>query len=244
MRRERAASCRRRAGAPCPWPRPAALPTARAPCLPTAGAPIASSEHPHELFDPPARARGITSAPEEAREQLLREERVLEPLHRPLQDRGHELGLDVAAQLAAGQALPHEGHGPVGVLAGEVAVDLQAQGEVAAVVPDEGEPPGDVVLVDEVLAPLQPIPEGGEEALRAHRRGRVLVARQRLHRALVGGQEEALLAAEVLEDRALGDPQLGRHVLDAGGLVPGLREAPHGGGEDALAFLAGRAGRA
>ena len=56
------------------------------------------------------------------------------------------------AQLAARQALLHEGHRPVGVLAGQVAVDLAAQGEVAAVVADEGEPIRDEVLAQQVLA--------------------------------------------------------------------------------------------
>jgi hypothetical protein len=108
----------------------------------------------------------------------------------------------------------------VRILAHEPPIDVSLQHEIGAVVADQRHSVGDVILVDEMLGPLQPVRDRREEPLVEHARGRVDPGRQGGHRPLVGLEEEAGLGSEVLEDRALRDPELDGHRLHLRALVP------------------------
>ena len=61
--------------------------------------------------------------------------------------------------------------------------------------------------------------------------------RQHRHRSLVRREEEPVLRPEVQEDRALGDTDVRRDVLDLAAPVPVLGEVPHRRVDDAVATL-------
>jgi hypothetical protein len=86
--------------------------------------------------------------------------------------------------------------------------------------------------VQQVLGPSQPIPQDCEEALVADLCGDVQVGRKSSNGLLVDLEEQAVLAAEVLKHRSLGDTQLSSNVTYAGGMIALLGEVPHRGIDD------------
>src|SRR5580692_4732721 len=81
-----------------------------------------------------------------------------------------------------------------------------------------------------------PIVENLEEAGGAHVGGHVQIFRKRTHGTFVDFEKEAVLAAEVLEDRAFGDAQGGRHIAHARRVIAILRKISHGGVDNAGTF--------
>src|SRR6266436_9768366 len=79
--------------------------------------------------------RQFTLAAEEPRIELGREQRVLESLDHPVDDRDHHLNVEVVAKLAAFQAEAHETDRAIRVFADQEAIDLTLENQVGAVVP-------------------------------------------------------------------------------------------------------------
>src|SRR5512132_1198942 len=79
-----------------------------------------------------------------------------------------------------------------------------------------------------MLGPLEPVAEHAEKSESLYLRGGIEVSRKRAHRLLVDLEEQAVLAAKVLEDRALGDIQLRSDVSHPGRVISLFSEVAHG----------------
>src|SRR5262249_54914984 len=151
---------------------------------------------------------------------------------------------DVGAELAAVDAEADEGGRAVDVLVAQEAVDFLTELQVRAVVAEQRDAVRDPVLADEPVGPLEPVAQDREESPADDLGGSVEPGGEGGDGLLVAGEEEPLLAAEVLEDGALRDRELGGDVLDAGGMVAALGEVPHRGLEDSGALgLGAHSGR-
>ena len=142
----------------------------------------------------------------------------------------------IVAQLAALDAEAHEGDGAVGIFGGEEAIDFTLQHQIGAVVAEQRDAVGDPVFAQQMFGADQPIIENIEEAGGAHVGGRIQIFREGAHGAFVDLEEQAVFAAEVLEDGTFGDAECGGNVADAGGLVTVLGEVLHGSVDDAGAL--------
>src|SRR5262245_30677687 len=86
--------------------------------------------------------------------------------------------------------------------------------------------------MDHVRRVLEPVTDGGEETLVEHVVWRLEVPAERPGRALVCGQEQAGLAAEVTEDGSLRHAGGRGNRFDPGPFVSVPREMLHGDGND------------
>lgn len=103
-------------------------------------------------------------ASKQSRIEFGGEQRVLEALHHPVEDRDDHFDVHVLAQFAAVQAEADKTYGAVGIFADEEAVDLALQDEIGAIVSQERNTIGDPVLVHEMFGADQPVAENFEEA--------------------------------------------------------------------------------
>ena len=87
-----------------------------------------------------------------------------------------------------------------------------------------------------MLGLVEPVPNDREEALGLNVGRGVQPRRKRRDGPLVRLEENAPLRAEVLEDGALRDPELGRHVFHPSALVAVLGEVPHRRRDDGIAL--------
>src|SRR6476661_7522576 len=79
-----------------------------------------------------------------------------------------------------------------------------------------------------MFGPGQPVTEYFKESLLPHFGRSVKIAGERADGFLVDLEKEPVFAAEVLEDRPLGDAKRGRDISHPGGVVPLLGKMPHG----------------
>src|ERR1700757_1701979 len=87
----------------------------------------------------------------------------------------------------------------------------------------------------------QPVAQNFEKSLRAHFIRDVQILGEGADGAFVDFKEQSVFAAEMLEDRTLGDPQVSGNVTDARIVISMLGEMLGGGFNDArtLGFRAG-----
>ena len=109
--------------------------------------------------------------------------------------------------------------------------------EIGAVVPKQRYPIGNPIFTDQMLGAHQPVAQNFEESALAHFGGSIEIAGKRTDRLLVSLKEQAVLAAKMLENRTLGDPQDRGDIAHPGGVVALLGKMAHRGVDD-LAALA------
>ena len=164
--------------------------------------------------------------------EVLRHQRVLEPLRRPIQHRRDHLGIHVVADLTVPDPELDELKGAVGVLAPHEPVDRAAETELRVVPSDHRQPVRHGIGADGLLRALEPpvqrVPEtSANDLLRS-----IQPRGQHLHRVLIRREEQALFGAEVEEHRPLRHPDLVRDVLDVRRPIPMLGEPVHRGIDD------------
>src|SRR5580698_2043445 len=82
----------------------------------------------------------------------------------------------------------------------------------------------------------EPVVKNIEESRGANFGRSVEIFGEGAHGAFVDFEEQAVLAAEMLEDRTFGDAKCRGDIADAGGVITILREMLHGGFDDAGAL--------
>src|SRR5437016_2563119 len=170
----------------------------------------------------------VAGAAEQAGIKFFSEQRVLEALHHPVDDRDDDLYIEVLAQFAAFQAEAHESDSAVWVFGDQKAIDLAPQGEVGSIVPHQVNAIRDPVLAHHVLGADQPVAQDLEKAAGADIGRHIEIRREGARRLLVGLEEKAVFASEMLEDGTLGNAQFLGNVADAGGFVTLSGKMAHG----------------
>src|SRR5581483_7541344 len=197
----------------------------------------APAEHLEELADPDLATFGAVGlAVDQAGVELLGAESILEAFGHPVEHRGKHLDVDVVADLTSTHPELHELERPVRVLAAHEPADRAAETKPRVVAADHRDPVRHPFLGQELLRPSEPVLENGPESLLDDLPRCVQPRRQHADGPLVCGEKQALLVAEVQEDRPLGHADLRRDVLDASAAVAVLCEVPHGHIQDEIAL--------
>src|SRR6266478_12499 len=178
----------------------------------------------------------LTLPAKKAGVEFLGEQRILKTLHGPVEDRDDHLEVEVVAQFVPLQTEADKSDRAIGIFGHQETIDLAFQGQIGSVVSEQGDPIRDPVFMQQVLGLDQPIAQDFEEAQVSHIRRDVQVSWKGSNRLLVDLEEQAVLAAEVLKHRSLGDSELGGNVTHTGRVVTLFGEVAHGGVDDSGAF--------
>src|SRR5580658_711081 len=90
-----------------------------------------------------------------------------------------------------------------------------------------------------MLGPREPIMQNREKATSSNFWGRIQIFRKRAYGALVDLEEQTILAAEVLEDRALRDSKTRRDIAYTSRVITVLGEMLHSSFDNAAALGVG-----
>src|SRR6202047_587299 len=168
--------------------------------------------------------------------KLGHEQRILKTFHGPVKNRNNHLHIHIFSQPAAFQAKAHEAHAAIRVLRDQEAVNLALQPKISPVVTEQRDAKGDPVVMQQVFCTCPPGAKHLEGTAILHFRVGVQILGKGAYRPLVNLKKQAVLAAEVLENRTLGNAQCSGDVAHASRVVTLLGKVLHCDFDDARAL--------
>ena len=131
--------------------------------LSSTSGPDSAAKNQQELVDARAIFFGVGRMREKSGIEFLGEQRVLETLHGPIENRNDESGVDVGADFATGDSEADKGGAAVRIFLEQKAIDFALEGEIHAVISEQGDAIGNPIFADEALGAGEPVFQGGEK---------------------------------------------------------------------------------